>query len=211
MSPTKVIAGNWKMHHGPAETRKFFQACKLAKSFPASGGPVVLVFPPAVSLLAASESRDRDARIALGVQNIHFEAKGAFTGETSAPLAAEAGATYALIGHSERRHVFGERDAQVARKITAALQHRLIPMVCVGETLAERKAGRVEDVILTQLGAALASLSDEAARFMLAYEPVWAIGTGETATPKDAADAHRALRARMVEKIGRNRAESVSV
>jgi triosephosphate isomerase len=211
MNPTRVVAGNWKMHNGPTETRRFFQTFKVPGALPASGGPVVLVYPPTVSLLAAAESKDRDARIALGVQNIHFEAKGAFTGETSAPLAKDAGATYALIGHSERRHVFGERDPDVAKKITAALQQGLLPMVCVGETLAERKAGRVEEVILGQLDAALASVSDPAVRFMLAYEPVWAIGTGETATPTDAADAHRALRACMDEKIGRNRSAAVSI
>jgi triosephosphate isomerase len=196
------------MHHGPARTRDFLRTFRLPDSLP---GVQVIVFPPAVSLLAAAESRERDPRIALGVQNIYFEAQGAFTGETSAPLAAEAGATHALIGHSERRHVFGESDAEVARKVETALQHGLLPVICVGETLAQRRAGKVTEVILTQLDAALTKLGASGARFMLAYEPVWAIGTGETATPTDAQEAHRVLRDRLAAKLGGETASSTPI
>jgi triosephosphate isomerase len=200
----KVIAGNWKMHLGPGAAREFFASFRISER---ARGREVVIFPPAISLPAAVESPDRDASVALGVQNIHYEDKGAFTGEISAPMAAEAGATFTLIGHSERRHVFGETDADVTRKVRAALRGRLLPMICVGEKLEERRAGKLEEVILRQLDAALAGLDDAPARFMLAYEPVWAIGTGETATPRDARDAHATLRARLAKTLGKRAAE----
>jgi triosephosphate isomerase len=204
-----VIAGNWKMHLGPAGTRAFFDRLRLPPE--RDGGPEVLVFPPAVSLAAAAEHPEREGRVALGVQNIHFEDEGAFTGETSAPMAVEAGATHALVGHSERRHVFGETDADVTRKVAAALRHGLVPVVCVGETLEQRRAGRVEAVILRQLDAALEGLGEAPPPFLLAYEPVWAIGTGETATPEDAQDAHEALRRRLAHALGTERAGEVPI
>ena len=190
-----VIAGNWKMHLGPEATVSFFEGLSL------EGVPKdreVIVFPPAISLVAAASAPERDARVHLGVQSIHWEDEGAFTGETSAPMALEAGARFALIGHSERRHVFGETDEQVAKKVAAARRHRLVPVVCVGETLEERRAGRVDEVILRQLDAALETLGKEG-RSLIAYEPVWAIGTGETATPEDASEAHATLRRRLTE------------
>lgn len=194
-----VIAGNWKMHHGPRDTRAFFSGLTLP---PNAGAHEVLVFPPALSLASAVSSPERDPRIQLGVQNVHWEDKGAFTGEVSAAMAREAGAAFALIGHSERRHVFGETDEDVARKVRACRRHGLVPVVCVGETLDERRGGRVEEVILGQLDAALAALLEAEGRFLLAYEPVWAIGTGETATPADASAAQGALRARLDERVG---------
>jgi triosephosphate isomerase len=200
-----VIAGNWKMHLGPIGTRDFFRTFRLP-----AGAPEVVFFPPALSLAAALDSPDRDPRTHLGVQNIHFEDKGAVTGEISAPMAVEAGATYTLIGHSERRHVFGETDADVTRKAAAALRHGLIPMICVGERLEERRAGRVEEVILRQLAAALEGLGGSERPFLIAYEPVWAIGTGETATPEDAQDAHATLRRELVAGLG-GRAASVPI
>jgi triosephosphate isomerase len=135
------------------------------------------------------------------VQNIHWEDEGAFTGEVSASMAIEVGAEFALIGHSERRHVFGETDEQVALKTGTAVRHGLVPVVCLGETLAERRAGRVEEVILRQLDAVLPELA-AASRSLLAYEPVWAIGTGENATPSDASSAHTTLRRRLAEAMG---------
>ncbi|GMV04297.1 MAG: triosephosphate isomerase [Gemmatimonadota bacterium] len=194
-----VIAGNWKMHHGPRDTRAFFSGLTLP---PNAGAHEVLVFPPALSLASAISSPERDPRVQLGVQNVHWEDKGAFTGEVSAAMAREAGAAFALIGHSERRHVFGETDEDVARKVRACRRHGLVPVVCVGETLDERRGGRVEEVILGQLDAALAALLEAEGRFLLAYEPVWAIGTGETATPADASAAQGALRARLDERVG---------
>ena len=192
-----VIAGNWKMHLGPSQTREYFRAFRLPDG---DGSSDVVIFPPAISLAAALSSSERDSRVALGVQNIHSEEKGAFTGEISAPMAVDAGARYTLIGHSERRHVFGETDADVTRKVKAALRHGLTPMICVGEKLEQRRARRVEEVILGQLDAALQEVAG--AGFLIAYEPVWAIGTGETATPRDAQDAHSTLRRRLVARLG---------
>jgi triosephosphate isomerase len=194
-----VVAGNWKMFHGPRETRAFFAQLRLP---PNAGTHELLIFPPALSLSAAAACAERDPRIQLGVQNIHWEDKGAFTGESSAAMAREAGAAFALIGHSERRQLFGEVDEHVAKKVRAARRHGLVPVVCVGETLAERRAGRVEEVILGQLDAALGALLESDGRFLLAYEPVWAIGTGETATPADASAAQGSLRGRLYARMG---------
>ena len=188
------------MHRGPAETRSFFEALRL-DGVPERHG--LLVFPPAISLTAATQARP--VRVRLGVQNIHWEDEGAFTGELSASMALEAGAEFALIGHSERRHVFGETDEQVAWKTGAAVRHGLVPVVCLGETLAERRAGLVEEVILRQLDAVLPELV-AASRSLIAYEPVWAIGTGENATPRDASSAHATLRRRLAEAMGAERA-----
>jgi len=202
-TPGIVVAANWKMHKGPDETRAFFAALGFHVG---PRRPRVLLFPPAVSLAAALAARP--AHVGIGVQNIHWEDEGAFTGETSALLARAAGAEHVLVGHSERRQHFGESDADVTRKAAAALRHGLVPMVCVGETLAERRAGRVAEVIVRQLDAALEGLGGRSTRpdgdagFSIAYEPVWAIGTGETATPADAEGAHGTLRARLREKLG---------
>ena len=196
----KVIAGNWKMHHPPAATRKFFSDFSPRLS---GVKPTILIFPPAISLAAAAESSGGGPEISLGIQNLHWEPKGAFTGEHSAGMAWAAGARYALVGHSERRHVFGETDAQVERKVAAAIREGLGPVVCVGETLDERREGRVEEVIVRQLDAALLGVSEDANNsFLVAYEPVWAIGTGETATIDDVADAHGILRRRLREVRG---------
>lgn len=192
-----VIAGNWKMHHGPAETADFFSELTLDG---VADRHEVLVFPPAISITAAV--RAAPGRVSVGVQNVHTADSGAFTGETSALMAAGAGVTFALIGHSERRHVFGETDAETAGKVEAARRHGLVPVLCVGETLDERKAGRVAEVVLRQLDAALDALSSGGARFLVAYEPVWAIGTGETATPSDASEAHGTIRGRLREALG---------
>jgi len=192
VSPT-VFAANWKMHHGPAVGRDLVRSV-LSRVRPAEGR-TLLFFPPAVSLpaVAAEVAGRKDA--AAGIQNLYFEPKGAFTGEVSAPLAAEAGATWALVGHSERRHKFGESDADTGRKVRAALAANLNPLLCVGELLEERQAGRTESVVLRQLAAGLEGLDAAAiARVAIAYEPVWAIGTGVNATPADAAAVHRVIR-----------------
>jgi triosephosphate isomerase len=185
---TKVVAGNWKMHHGPAETRQFFSAF-LPDVVP--GSVRVAFFPPDVSLSAARASARTP--VDFGVQNIHWEPAGALTGETSAEMAKDAGASLVLIGHSERRHVFGESDREVGLKVRAAARTGLIPVVCVGELLEERKAGQLEQVLRRQVAAFTAPLA-ECAQYMVAYEPVWAIGTGETATPADASEAHAIVR-----------------
>ena len=203
-----VIAGNWKMHMDPEEARAFFSAFEINEMM---ANNEILIFPPAVSLLAAYKCEERDPRVQLGIQNVHWEDRGAFTGEISAAMAANAGASYALVGHSERRQLFGETDEQVALKVAAALRQDLIPVICVGETLEEREAGRVNEVILSQLDLALTSIPDPDTRFLIAYEPVWAIGTGKTATPMDAAGAHGTLRNRLEEAIGATTAAQTEI
>ncbi len=186
-----VIAGNWKMHHGPKATAEYLSAFDPR---PGEDGPRVLIFPPFLSFAAAVESAREG--VELGVQNVHEAPSGAFTGEVSARMAAEAGAAFALVGHSERRHLFGEGDDRIAAKTRAAVEAGLTPVVCVGETLEERNAGRLEEVLLRQLDAALDVL-EPGTDWILAYEPVWAIGTGETATPADASEAHGVLGRRL--------------
>jgi triosephosphate isomerase len=188
-----IYAANWKMHLGPATGRDLVRSV-LGRVRPKEGR-TLLFFPPAVTLPAvvAEVAGRKDA--AAGIQNVYFEPKGAFTGEVSAPIAAEAGAAWCLIGHSERRHKFGETDEETGKKVRAAFAAGLSPMLCVGEQLEERKADRTEQVVLRQLEAGLAGLdAASVARVVIAYEPVWAIGTGMNATPTDAAAVHRAIR-----------------
>jgi triosephosphate isomerase len=202
-----VIAGNWKMHMGPQQARTFLTGLDVAE---VPEHHDLLIFPPALTVAAVVSDPARDPRVRVGVQNIHWEDQGAYTGEVSAAMAAESGATFALIGHSERRHVFGESDEEVALKVGSACRHGLVPVVCVGETLEERRAGRVDEVILRQLGAALEAFTEDA-RVLLAYEPVWAIGTGETATPADASAAHDTLRRRLTDALGPVKAREVAI
>lgn len=187
------FAANWKMNHGPAAARDLVRAV-LGKTAPREGRRL-LFFPPAVSLVTAVEAVEGRADAAVGAQNIHWEAKGAFTGELSAPLARDAGAAWALVGHSERRHKFNETDAETGLKVRAALGAGLSPMLCVGETLAQREQGQKESVVRRQLEAGIGDLdTDMLERVAIAYEPVWAIGTGVNATPADAAAMHRMVR-----------------
>jgi triosephosphate isomerase len=207
---TPVLAGNWKMNHGPSEAARFF-ADFLAMHTPADDRSVVF-FPPAISFAAAKEAIQGRPDVRLGVQNVYWEASGAFTGELSVGMAKDAGAELVLIGHSERRHVFGETSEETAKKVRAVLAGGLTPVLCVGETLDERRAERAEAVVAEQLAPVLAILSaDEAAELVVAYEPVWAIGTGVTATPQDAASMHAAVRARLAEAFGQEAADAVPV
>lgn len=192
--PRPVIAGNWKMFKSPGEARTFISA--FTRVHAPRHDRTVIFFPPALAVSAAIDALAGRTDIAVGVQNIHWEKEGAFTGEISAPMVAAAGARYVLCGHSERRHIFGETDEQVGRKAAAAAAAGLVPVICVGEKLEERRAGQLEDVLVRQLGAALGPLP-AGARLAVAYEPVWAIGTGVNATPEDAAAAHGFLRARL--------------
>ncbi len=200
-SPRRVVAGNWKMNHGPGAAREFAEALDL----PISEDLDVVLFPPSLSFASLRASLEaKNAPVALGVQHVHHETSGAFTGEVSAAMAAEAGARYVLVGHSERRQIFGETDDQVRRKVDAVFEAELVPVLCVGETLGERKASRLEEVLGRQLGAvvspgAIQERMDAGQALIVAYEPVWAIGTGETATPDDASQAHRFLRGRLRE------------
>ena len=196
-----VLAGNWKMYKGPAETTRFFNVFLSAHS--PREDRTVIFFPSAVSLAAAAASVRTRPDIWLGVQNLHWEKEGAYTGETAAPMAVEAGARFSLAGHSERRHGFGETDEIVAKKAEAAFEAGLLPIVCVGETLEERRAGRLEEVLDRQLNAVLDRLAeDRLIALLLAYEPVWAIGTGVNATPEDATAAHAVLRLRLEKRLG---------
>jgi triosephosphate isomerase len=189
-----VFAANWKMNNGPSEARAF--AAAFAARWTPRDDRTVILFPPALSLTTLAHALGNRSDIAIGVQNIWTEAKGAFTGESSAPMARDAGARYALVGHSERRHVFGETDAQTAKKCLAAARAGLVPILCVGELLDQRESGLTEQVVLRQLRAGLAELAPDAiATMAIAYEPVWAIGTGRTATPADAATVHSSIRA----------------
>ena len=188
-----LFAANWKMHIGPDDARAYFKIFRARYS--RRDARWAWFFPPAVSVEAAARAARERADLLVGVQDIHWEPKGAFTGAVSAPLALQAGAKATLVGHSERRHVFGETDEDTRKKVAAAFAAGLTPLLCVGETLAEREAGHTLAVVNRQLGAALGSLDgDTLARLIIAYEPVWAIGTGRNATPADAGAVHREVR-----------------
>lgn len=196
-----VFAANWKMNHGPTQARAF--AATFAARYTPHPDRTVILCPPALSLAATRDALGSRRDILLGVQNIWSADKGAFTGESSAPMAKDAGASVVLVGHSERRHVFGETDAEVAKKCAAAARNGLVPVLCVGELLGEREAGQTELVVLRQLRAGIAELDDATVGTMaIAYEPVWAIGTGKTATPLDASTVHAGVRAALRERIG---------
>lgn len=205
-----VIAGNWKMHHGPSETREFFEAFLAAE--PDREDRSVVLFPPAASLTAAAQAVADRPDILIGAQHVHWEERGAFTGEISAGIAIEAGARLALVGHSERRHLFGETDAETGLKVGACLAAGLVPMLCVGETLDERESGSASAIVRRQLDAALGALRpDEIANVLIAYEPVWAIGTGRTASPADAAEMHGDIRRFLLDGVGETIALGVPV
>jgi triosephosphate isomerase len=207
---TPVLAGNWKMHKAPAETASFF--LDFAARSPAAANRKVWFFPPSISITAALAATTDRPDLVIGIQNIHWEPRGAFTGEISAPMAAAAGARLALIGHSERRHVFGETNQEVGRKVRAALDAGLHAVACIGETLDQRNAGQLEDILAAHVDAALEHVSAAEARSVtIAYEPVWAIGTGVNATPEDAAAAHAWVRACVARKLGDTAAASMPI
>lgn len=196
-----VLAANWKMNQGPVAALAYM--ARFLERYQPRTDRTVLFFPPAVSVSAVVELLATRPDLGIGVQNIWTEDKGAFTGETSAPMVREAGARYVLVGHSERRHVFGETDAETTKKCATAVRNGLVPILCVGETLAERETGTTHDVVLRQLRSGIAELAREAVATMaIAYEPVWAIGTGRTATPNDASAVHAVLRDALREVVG---------
>jgi triosephosphate isomerase len=184
------------MNHGPSDAREFLRS--FLQYYPRHSDRQVIFFPSSIALSAVVEGlRDR-SDIRVGVQNVHWEDKGAFTGEVSAAMARDAGAHYALIGHSERRHVFGETDEETGRKVASCARARLTPIFCVGETLAQHDSGETDVVVLRQLRAGLSTLdAAQLAHVIIAYEPVWAIGTGKTATPADASRVHRLIRSEL--------------
>ena len=206
---TPVFAANWKMNHGPSAARAFMRT--FLTHYARRPDRSVLFFPPALTLHAVQGALRERTDIELGVQNIHWEEKGAFTGESSAVIAHDAGARFALVGHSERRHVFGETDEQAGRKCVAAVRAGLVPVLCVGEKIEEREAGQTEAVVLRQLRAGLDALQPaDVATMLIAYEPVWAIGTGRTATPADASVVHGAIR-RALRSVVADRAAEIPI
>ncbi|HEX9563616.1 MAG TPA: triose-phosphate isomerase [Gemmatimonadaceae bacterium] len=194
-----VFAANWKMNHGPTDAREFMRT--FLAHYARHSDRLVLFFPSSVALPAVVESLRERSDIRVGVQNIHWEDKGAFTGEISGSMARDAGAHYALVGHSERRHVFRETDEDTARKVAACFRTGLVPILCVGEKLEQREAGATESVVTRQLREGLSTLdAAQVAHMIIAYEPVWAIGTGKNATPADASAVHAAIRHELRER-----------
>lgn len=187
-----LIAGNWKMHTTVQEAQQLASA--VAQSAAKVSGRDVMVAPP-YTALAAVGSVLSGSEVMLGAQNVHWEEKGAFTGEISAAMLEDVGCVMAIVGHSERRHVFGETDFMINRRIKGALQFGLIPVLCIGETLEQREASQALKVLEDQLRAGLAGLEvADGGKLVVAYEPVWAIGTGKTATEVQAQEAHSFIR-----------------
>ena len=204
-----VIAGNWKMYKTQAEARAYFAA--LAPLVAGSTHCDIIV-APAFTALAASVEAVKGTAISIAAQNMHWEAEGAFTGEVSAAMLVEAGCRAVIIAHSERRQFFGETDESANKKVKAALAAGLTPILCVGETLAEREGGKMEEVLERQFRGGVAALTGaEFSRIILAYEPVWAIGTGRTATPEMAAEAHRFLRQQAAASFTPDRAAGLRI
>jgi len=203
------MAANWKMFKTAAETSTFFE--KFLPLVRDSAHADIVICPTLLSVPAAVETA-RGSRVEIGGQNLHWLREGAYTGEVSAAMLAAAGCRWVIVGHSERRQYFGETDAGVAQKTAAALEAGLRPIVCVGERLEDREAGRTEQVLETMFGGGIAALAEEQfAAITIAYEPIWAIGTGKVATPEIAAEAHRLLRRLARERYGDAAASSVRI
>ena len=202
-----IFAANWKMHHGPKAARDFVS--QFLKAYPRRDDRTVILAPSAIAIEAVVTSLGDRQEILTGIQNIWTEPKGAFTGECSASMAREAGAAVAIVGHSERRHVFGETIEQTALKCARAFEAGMTPMLCVGEKIEQREAGTTEQVVIEQLRGGLARLtSEQILRMPIAYEPVWAIGTGKTATPADASAVHKVIRQTLTEIAGNGAAKA---
>lgn len=203
------IAGNWKMNLDRAAAVALAEG--VAKEAQKCAGVELAVCPPSVYLDVVGKAL-AGSKVALGAQNMYHEANGAFTGELSAAMLLDVGCKYVILGHSERRHILGETDAAINKKVLAALDAGLTPIVCVGELLAEREAGQTGAVIRRQFDGSLAGLAaDKMEKIVIAYEPVWAIGTGKVATPQQAEDVHLDLRKIMEERYNRTVAQSVRI
>jgi triosephosphate isomerase len=204
-----MIAANWKMYKTPDQTRDFFR-----DFLPQVAGHTrdeIVVCPPYVDLAAGIEAA-KGSNVAIGGQNVHWKDEGAFTGEISASMLLAVGATHVIVGHSERRQYFGESDDTVNLRLKAALQAGLTPICCVGEVLEEREAGLTDDVLRRQCVRAFHAISaKKAAKMVVAYEPVWAIGTGKTATPELAAEAHAVIRSEVTEIFGEEYASNLRI
>ena len=203
-----VIAGNWKMHKTRDEARALVSAIR---EWSGNFTPREVVIAPPFTALAAAAEEIKGSGIVLAAQNAHWEDKGAFTGEISLPMLRDAGCGMVILGHSERRQYFGETDEMINRKVKAVLNAGLQPIICIGETLAERESGKHEATVSQQLIGGLDGLTPEdLLRIIFAYEPVWAIGTGRTASPETAQEMHGYIRRRLLEKFGEN-AETVRI
>ena len=205
----KLIAANWKMYKTPDQARDFFRDfLPLVKGHDRDE---IVVCPNYLAIDVAVHAA-KGSNVAIGAQNLHWEKEGAFTGEICASMLVAVGVTHVIIGHSERRQYFGETDDTVNHKLKAALQAALIPIVCVGEVLEEREAGLTDDVLRRQCLRAFNKISaKKALTLVVAYEPVWAIGTGKTATPQMAADAHAIIRAEAAESFGQEFADGLRI
>src|SRR5262245_2356980 len=205
----RLIAGNWKMHKTSVE------AAALARSLVEKGPPpigTVLAACPPFTALAAVGPALRGGEILLGAQDLHPEPQGAFTGEIAGPMLTALGCRFVIVGHSERRHGMGEDDALVARKLRAALRDGMTPIVCIGETLEEREAGRTDALLGEQIQASFGGLArDQATTTVVAYEPVWAIGTGRVATPDQIRSAHRTVRGALDRAVGGDIGSSIAI
>ncbi|MBS1857179.1 MAG: triose-phosphate isomerase [Acidobacteria bacterium] len=204
-----VMAGNWKMYKTPAETTAFFE--KFRPLVEKSTHCEIVICPPFTNI-AAAVAAAKGSTIQIGGQNIAWAREGAFTGEISGAMLTAVGASHAIVGHSERRQYFGETDETVLKRTVAALDAGLTPIVCVGERLEERESGGTEAVLVSQFTKGIAGLTGQQfAKIVIAYEPVWAIGTGKTATPEIAADAHRVIREQVKAKFGKEAADAVRI
>ncbi len=205
----KVIAANWKMYKTPEQTRMFLDA--FLPGVLAHNRDEIVVCPP-FPCIAAAVAATHETNVHIGGQNVHWAREGAFTGETSAAMLLAVGATHAIIGHSERRQYFAETDDTVNARLKCALEAGLVPIVCVGEVIQEREAGLTEEVLRRQVSRALREIDgSQAGPIIVAYEPVWAIGTGRTATPQLAADAHAIIRAEVAKAVGEHVADDMRI
>lgn len=204
-----LIAANWKMHKTPAEAASFVETF-LPLVADDTRSDIVLC-PPSISLSVVADAL-AGSNVAAGAQNMHYAEEGAFTGETSPAMLIAVGATYVIVGHSERRQYFNETDETVNKKLRTALRHKLLPIVCVGELLGERESGSTEEVLVRQVSGALANIApEEAAPIAIAYEPIWAIGTGKTASPEMAAEAHLLIRSEVARLLTREIADKLRI
>ena len=207
---TKIVAGNWKLNKTAAETRRTILELRN-KLAGLSTSAEVIVFPPFVSLETAVDAA-RETVIKVGAQNVFWEKSGAYTGEVSTAMLEAVGLEFVLLGHSERRALFGETDETVARRLGAVLGSRMTPVVCVGEVLEERESEKTAEVLARQVEGALRDVApDHISRVVLAYEPVWAIGTGKSASPTIANDAHTLIRSSIAAMFGRSAADEISI
>ena len=210
MSRRPIIAANWKMNQTPNETEQFLR--KFLGYFQDKTAVDVVIEPPFVSLPRAAEFISKSKAVSLSAQNMSPEPAGAFTGEISAAMLLELQCEYVILGHSERRTLFGEDDAFINRKVRAAHEARIMAILCIGETLEERDGGKIEEVLKTQINGSLAEVGAmRMIETVIAYEPVWAIGTGRTATPEQAQEAHAFVRSLLVEKYGDDVASKVRI